>query len=218
MSETKTGRGRPKGSGLDDSVQLAAIEKLLAADPTLKPTTAIRKIGVTNPSAVRRLRDKLSAQRTIDPAEAAVPPDVIVQAAKPVGDVPRTSSIACPAMPEAKVKERARVRRAETEVAKAPARKAETTQKSQETKPAESQSAASVSQAPAVTGLEAQSEWLARIGGLGLKAFVASFEFQLAFLGQAMRLPPVTAALKQQLFLNEMTLSFLPGMPTRTLH
>ncbi len=50
--------GRPKGSGLDDRQQLETIAALLAADPKLKPTTAIRSLGVDNPSVIRRLRDK----------------------------------------------------------------------------------------------------------------------------------------------------------------
>jgi hypothetical protein len=50
--------GRPRGSGLDDSRQLESIAALLAANPGLKPTTAIRSLGVEDPSAIRRLRDK----------------------------------------------------------------------------------------------------------------------------------------------------------------
>lgn len=50
--------GRPRGSGLDDSHQLESIAALLAANPALKPTTAIRSLGVEDPSAIRRLRDK----------------------------------------------------------------------------------------------------------------------------------------------------------------
>jgi hypothetical protein len=61
MSVDQARRGRPKGSGLDDRAQLRAISRLLAADPLLKPTTAIKSIGVTDPSTIRRLRDKLRA-------------------------------------------------------------------------------------------------------------------------------------------------------------
>jgi hypothetical protein len=50
--------GRPRGSGLDDSHQLESIAALLAANPGLKTTTAIRHLGVEDPSAIRRLRDK----------------------------------------------------------------------------------------------------------------------------------------------------------------
>jgi hypothetical protein len=50
--------GRPKGSGVDDSLHLKSLAALLAANPTLKPTTAIRSLGVDDPSVIRRLRDK----------------------------------------------------------------------------------------------------------------------------------------------------------------
>jgi hypothetical protein len=58
MSKANVGRGRPKGTGLDDRAQLKAVAKMLAGDPLLKPTTAIKRLGVTDPSAIRRLRDK----------------------------------------------------------------------------------------------------------------------------------------------------------------
>lgn len=56
-------RGRPRGSGLDDRVQLRRIAELIEADPSLKPTTAIRAIGVSDPSTIRRLRDKLKSMQ-----------------------------------------------------------------------------------------------------------------------------------------------------------
>lgn len=49
-------RGRPKGTGIDDSAMLAKIRKLV--EQGLKVTTAIRKCGVGNPSTIRRLRNK----------------------------------------------------------------------------------------------------------------------------------------------------------------
>lgn len=51
-------RGRPKGTGIDDSDRIARLDELLRVHPELKPTTAIRLMGYTNPSAIRRLRDK----------------------------------------------------------------------------------------------------------------------------------------------------------------
>jgi hypothetical protein len=56
--------GRPKGSGLDDSQQLQSIAALLAANPQLKPTTAIRFLGVDDPSTIRRLRDKFRVSQS----------------------------------------------------------------------------------------------------------------------------------------------------------
>lgn len=71
MTETLRQRGRPKGTGINDLAMLRAISSLLAADAALKPTTAIRRSGVTDPSVIRRLREKLK----LDPVLpiAAVP-------------------------------------------------------------------------------------------------------------------------------------------------
>jgi hypothetical protein len=55
--------GRPKGSGLDDSQQLESVAALLAANPKLKPTTAIRLLGVQDPSTIRRLREKFRVEQ-----------------------------------------------------------------------------------------------------------------------------------------------------------
>jgi hypothetical protein len=73
MSSDFTRRGRPRGSGLDDRVQLRRISALLEADPALKPTTAIKAIGVSDPSTIRRLRDKLKADLSGAPVPVAAP-------------------------------------------------------------------------------------------------------------------------------------------------
>lgn len=79
MSQTRTHRGRPKGSGIDDRQKLDAIARLIAENPALKPTTAIRSLGVSDPSVIRRLRDKFNAVRAdlihdIERAVAGAPP------------------------------------------------------------------------------------------------------------------------------------------------
>ena len=56
-------RGRPPGTGKNDTDRLYRIAALLAADPALKPTTAIKQIGETDPSTIRRLRDKYNEQQ-----------------------------------------------------------------------------------------------------------------------------------------------------------
>ena len=63
MNEEKRSRGRPKGTGIDDQEKLIEIGRLVLADPSLKPTTAIRSLGYDDPSTVRRLRDKFNAKR-----------------------------------------------------------------------------------------------------------------------------------------------------------
>ena len=61
--DTNRPRGRPKGSGKDDSAALDRIADLLVANPTLKPTTAMKRTGVRNPSDIRRLQVKWKAAR-----------------------------------------------------------------------------------------------------------------------------------------------------------
>lgn len=61
MPHSNNRRGRPKGSGIDDRAVLRRIGDMIEADPTLKPTTAIKAIGVSDPSTIRRLRDKFKA-------------------------------------------------------------------------------------------------------------------------------------------------------------
>ena len=58
MLKTKASRGRPKGTGIDDSDRIARLVEMLRIDPNLRPTTAIRVMGIADPSAIRRLRDK----------------------------------------------------------------------------------------------------------------------------------------------------------------
>jgi hypothetical protein len=55
-------RGRPKGTGIDDRQVLNKIADLIAANPAIKRTSAIKKVGITNPSIVRRLRDKFAEE------------------------------------------------------------------------------------------------------------------------------------------------------------
>ncbi len=74
-------RGRPKGTGINDHEMLLKIAALLAADPAKKRTTAIKEIGVSNASVVRRLRDKYQVEEMHLMAEIAA-------AAAPVAAAP----------------------------------------------------------------------------------------------------------------------------------
>lgn len=58
-----TRRGRPKGTGIDDRDTIAKIEAILRRQPGLSPTFVIRNmLRISNPSTIRRLRDKLKAR------------------------------------------------------------------------------------------------------------------------------------------------------------
>lgn len=54
----KVKRGRPFGTGIDDSKRLQQLAALLRSQPDLKPTAALKVLGYENPSEIRRLRDK----------------------------------------------------------------------------------------------------------------------------------------------------------------
>jgi hypothetical protein len=54
-------RGRPKGTGIDDRPRLREIAALIAQQPEMRPTTAIKMLGENDPSVIRRLRDKFHA-------------------------------------------------------------------------------------------------------------------------------------------------------------
>jgi hypothetical protein len=56
MTRRSTGRGRPKGTGVNDGARLDTVAKLLAANPGMRPTTAIR-----------RIREKLKLHRSAEP-------------------------------------------------------------------------------------------------------------------------------------------------------
>ena len=62
MTAAKAPRGRPKGSGINDQQQLNEIARLMRSTPRMKPTTAIKALGITDPSTIRRLRDKFNAR------------------------------------------------------------------------------------------------------------------------------------------------------------
>lgn len=68
MVPTKPRRGRPIGTGIDDSDRIARLTELLRSQPQLKPTTAIRAMGFSDPSTIRRLRDKYKAVQKSGPA------------------------------------------------------------------------------------------------------------------------------------------------------
>ena len=60
MTTAKAARGRPKGTGIDDQQRLREIARIMGSSPGMKPTTAIKALGIADPSAIRRLRDKFN--------------------------------------------------------------------------------------------------------------------------------------------------------------
>lgn len=91
MAQKTAARGRPKGTGLDDAGPLAAIAELIAANPGMKPTTAIKALGISDPSTVRRLRDKYQ-QRYSPREQAPVQPPIQARQDNVIALKPRSAS------------------------------------------------------------------------------------------------------------------------------
>lgn len=68
-SQQAAKRGRPKGTGIDDDQILRQLAAMMRIERDLNPTTAIRRIGVTNASVIRRLRDKL---KRVSPSQKVI--------------------------------------------------------------------------------------------------------------------------------------------------
>jgi hypothetical protein len=69
MSIENRPRGRPRGTGKDDSLPLTEVADLLVANPLLKPTTAMKRVmqggkdwGATDETLLRRWQDKWKHQ------------------------------------------------------------------------------------------------------------------------------------------------------------
>jgi hypothetical protein len=66
MDSVKPKRGRPIGTGIDDSKILAAIADALLANPKLRPTTAYKQIAhKSSEASIRRIQAKWNAQREL---------------------------------------------------------------------------------------------------------------------------------------------------------
>ena len=63
MSDTQRQRGRPKGTGINDWERLLSIASVMEKNPKLKVTTAIKELGFSDPSVIRRRRDKFQTNQ-----------------------------------------------------------------------------------------------------------------------------------------------------------
>lgn len=202
MTPNKSNRGRPKGTGLNDAAQLRAIAGLMATDPDLKPTTAIKTLGITDPSVIRRLRDKFTALESELIAEIA--PRL------PLGDQPAiaapspTPTVVCPPVeatrPSARVLPLAGAR---------PERKTEPIVTAAD-QPLHTATVQTLSTArprrPQLIALPSQTDlphWM----GMGLSLYALSFEAQYAVVGNLFQWPPLAAILKSQVEMVELAVA-----------
>ena len=216
MTPAKTSRGRPKGTGLNDTAHLRAIAGLLADQPDLKPTTAIRKLGIDDPSIIRRLRDKYQAseaelirelksgaQAELDALSTAAASRLQAAEANGARDVPAVSGpatvptdISARAVPLAGVRP---VRKSEPVAALEPVSAVVTT--------AKVAAPALLAEIPITAPVVARRQpaftrpsdtalpsWM----GVGLSLFVFSFEAQYAIIGTLMQSSPFAQVMKSQ--------------------
>lgn len=206
MTDIRAARGRPKGSGLNDRDQLLAVARLIASNPGLKPTTAIRSTGITDPSAIRRLRDKFQLLSGELMAEARSDETPV-----------RTRAVAL-SVPQPKKKKAPRaelpVTSAVAAVEAAGGSTADATcqfgAKSSPLAPADNQTVS----APQTAALPVQPlQWVTAWYGLGVRGMSTAIGLQISFLENVMRMPHVANALRGQVVLNELAASFVAPRP-----
>lgn len=213
MSELKSQRGRPKGSGIDDRAVLREIAGLINADPSLKPTTTIRSIGVADPSVIRRLRDKFQQCRAELMTELSSPP------AAPAGlPTDRTSTQAQPALPRSiPAKSAAAVRksgRVVPSIAVPVIPNGDVTSAAEQDPSTPAPAAVTGTDAPVETNA---SDWMTGWLGVGMALATTTARAQLTMMHQLMRSGPLAFALTSQVALNEFVLSVAPS-GRRTVH
>lgn len=199
MSLHATRRGRPKGSGIDDQKFLADIAAMIAAKPDLKPTTAIKALGVTDPSAIRRLRDKFH-QFTSELINSEDTTPVASEIPGPAA-VASTSTHRCLA---------AEISRSGDALSALPPSPAAALA------PVETIPAARTAPGPFPSPIDIFAMWC----GMGLDVISTAMATQAAMTRSLSRLPHVDMALRHQLAFNEMAMALIPSRVTArtTLH
>lgn len=196
MAEQKPQRGRPKGSGIDDRTRLAAIAALIAANPELKPTTAIKSIGITDPSIIRRLRDKFHAAQSELMADLHdTAPAAIVEPAM------------CAAIPAAISEPAVAPQRAMAAQIAAPVRKAPSASVPEIPAAPPAPTVAAAEKSPVAH--DETPDWLTAFCGFGITAASTAFQAQLVLAQQLIRLPQVALALRQHVAFNELTMAMV---------
>ncbi len=212
MSNIKLSRGRPKGTGRDDSAILQSLQHLVKGNPALKPTTAIKSMGVTDPSAIRRLRDKFNLIQATHPAPVAS------SAAARRDQAARTArAVALKSVPEP-------VRSAPVSSAKpAPVALAGVSHSTTNmTSNLALQAATLRPQArhsPATAHSEAL-DWFSLWTEIGLHSMATSLRAQWIIYDHVLRSPPVSAALNSHTVLTDFAAAWcaLGPDPGKTLH
>ena len=214
MPNTKLTRGRPKGTGLDDRAIIQSVIEMVAANPDLKPTTAIRSFGVTDPSAIRRLRDKFhlvheetrapaAAKRA--PAAAQPPQPARAVALKSISEPVRSAPVQSKVPPTNK---------------QAPARKTSPSDIDVVVSPEPAARLADSPKQAHCSAVATSPSWLSLWAELGLQTMAASINAQWMIYDQVLRSPPVTAAFDSHAVLTEFAAAWCATSPatSRSVH
>lgn len=204
MSTAKKRRGRPKGSGINDTARLQDIAARIGAQPNLKPTTAIKAMGITDPSSIRRLRDKYkkftTAQRSLKKATPG--PRSLDSINRSTGhEMGATAALA---------------------IAKDPTRFQDSTPTVDEPVRNETSSPSGYQQSSRSameTPPPLDNEWVASWCSSNLVAMADVMNAQVTVTRSLLSVPYIAMAVRQQLALNAFALSILPpDFHRRTLH
>lgn len=207
MPNAKLSRGRPKGTGLDDRAIIQSVIEMVAANPDLKPTTAIRSFGVTDPSAIRRLRDKFhSVHGQVPPTDATKLTPVAVQppqaaravALKSITEPVRSAPV------QSKVQQANKL---------TPARTASPSGKDVVVKPEPAARSADTPKQAHCSAAATSPSWLSLWAELGLQTMAASINAQWMMYDQVLRSPPVTAAFDSHVMLTEFAAAWCATSP-----
>jgi hypothetical protein len=200
-------RGRPPGTGKNDTDRLLKIASLMAADPGLRPTTAIKQIGETDPSTIRRLRDKYHEQQS--GLAAALPTDLgpamTADFGRAHGSRHLTADDAAtePAGGHEPVHEPSNYATVDIQhspaTTTAPAVAVEATSAPTVAKAAHGTPAAAFDTAPVQDPFQVFGKWY----GNGIATAAALFEHQMMFAQTMMKTAPIKAIWRQQLVATE---------------
>lgn len=209
MSLDTPRRGRPKGSGIDDQKFLNEIAAMIAARPDLKPTTAIKALGITDPSAIRRLRDKFHQFAAgCAMAERSEAPAATVTARKSGSRAVAASS------------DDTRSDRRQETLASAPVVSSAIVPHDK-TVTVPLLGAGPDSPSTAFSGsIPTAVDLLAMWCGMGISAMTTALATQAALTRNLARMPQIDIALRQQIAWNEMAMSLVAMRPAErtTLH
>jgi hypothetical protein len=209
MPNPKPIRGRPKGTGRDDSAILQSLLHLVEGNPALKPTTAIKSMGVTDPSAIRRLRDKFSL---IQATHAAPVASSAAARRDQAARVARAVTLKTPTEP---VRTAPVVSRAAAPVIAAGANQ------SKPQNPPAPKPAITAKQLASPSATHAESvNWFSLWTEIGLHSMATSLRAQWIIYDHVLRSPPVTAALNGHSVLTDFAAAWcaMSPDPGKTIH